>query len=95
MSAYDAARLFRLAVEAAPASSRLHGVGDEGVPFRDIAGVIGRHLNLPVVSLSRDEADSHVGFLGALASADNPTSSALTQERLGWRPVQRSYLLKA
>jgi nucleoside-diphosphate-sugar epimerase len=83
----DAARLFRLAVEAAPAGSRLHGVGDEGVPFRDIAGAIGRHLNLPVVSISREEADSHFGFLSAFASADNPTSSALTQERLGWRPV--------
>jgi nucleoside-diphosphate-sugar epimerase len=83
----DAARLFRLAVEAAPAGSRLHGVGDEGVPFRDIAGVIGRHLNLPVVSISREEADAHFGWLGAFASADNPTSSALTQELLGWRPV--------
>jgi len=57
------------------------------VPFRDIAGVIGRHLNLLVVSISREEADAHLGFLGAFASADNPTSSALTQERLGWRPV--------
>ncbi|SEC25841.1 Nucleoside-diphosphate-sugar epimerase [Paenibacillus sp. GP183] len=83
----DAARLFRLALEAAPAGSRLHGVGDEGVPFSDIAGVIGRHLNLPVVGISREEADAHFGFLGAFASADNPTSSALTQERLGWRPL--------
>jgi nucleoside-diphosphate-sugar epimerase len=84
----DAARLFRLAVEAAPAGSRLHGVGDEGVPFRDIAGIIGRHLNLPVVSISREEADAHFGWLSFAASADNPTSSALTRERLGWRPVQ-------
>jgi nucleoside-diphosphate-sugar epimerase len=84
----DAARLFRLAVEAAPAGSLLHGVGDEGVSFRDIAGVIGRYLNLPVVSISREEAESHFGFLGAFASADNPTSNGLTQERLGWRPVQ-------
>lgn len=83
----DAARLFRLAVEAAPGGSRLHGVTDEGVPFRDIAGVIGRHLNLPVVSISREEADAHFGWLGAFVSADNPTSSALTQERLGWQPV--------
>jgi nucleoside-diphosphate-sugar epimerase len=83
----DAARLFRLAVEAAAAGSRLHGVGDEGVPFRDIAGVIGRHLNLPVVSISREEADAHFGWLGAFASADNPTSSALTQQRLGWQPT--------
>ncbi len=82
----DLARLFRRAVEAAPAGSRLHGVGEEGVPFGDIAEAIGRQLKLPVVSMSRDEADAHFGFLSAIVSADNPTSSALTQERLGWRP---------
>ena len=84
----DAARLYRLALESAPAGSRLDGVGDEGVPFRDIASVIGRHLNLPVVSISREEADAHFGsFLGAVAAADRPRSSARTQELLGWRPV--------
>ena len=83
----DAARLFRLAVEAAPAGSRLHGAGEEGVPFRDIAGVIGRHLNVPVVSISRDEAQAHFGFLAAFASLDGPASSASTQELLGWRPT--------
>ncbi|OXM85677.1 SDR family oxidoreductase [Paenibacillus rigui] len=83
----DAARLFRLAVEAAPAGSRLHGVGDEGVPFRDIAGVIGRHLNLPVASISHEEASAHFGWIGAFASADNPASSAKTQDLLGWKPV--------
>jgi nucleoside-diphosphate-sugar epimerase len=83
----DAARLFRLALEAAPAGSRLPGVGDEGVPFRDIAGVIGCHLNLPVVSISREEAAAHFGSLSAFVSLDNPTSSASTQELLGWRPV--------
>src|SRR5260370_596597 len=84
----DAARLFRLALEIAPEGSRLDGVGDEGVPFRDIAGVIGRHLNLPVVSISREEADAHFGsFLGAVAALDVPKSSAQTQELLGWRPV--------
>jgi nucleoside-diphosphate-sugar epimerase len=84
----DAARLYRLALESAPAESRLDGVGDEGVPFRDIAGVIGRHLNLPVVSISREEANAHFGsFLGAVAAADRPRSSARTQELLGWRPV--------
>jgi nucleoside-diphosphate-sugar epimerase len=84
----DAARLFRLALEAAPAGSRLHGVGDEGVPFRDIAGVIGRHLNLPVVSISREEAADHFSFLSVFVPLDNPTSSTQTQELLGWRPVQ-------
>lgn len=88
----DAAHLYRLALEQAPAGSVLHGVGDEGVPFRDIAAAIGRHLNLPVVSISRDEADAHFGFLGALVAVDNPTSSALTQELLGWRPVHPGLL---
>src|SRR5579859_8372 len=84
----DAARLFRLALESAPAGSRLDGVGDEGVPFRDIASVIGRHLNLPLVSISREEADAHFGsFLGAVAARDIPRSSVETQELLGWRPV--------
>jgi nucleoside-diphosphate-sugar epimerase len=83
----DAARLYRLALESAPAGSRLQGVGDEGVPFRDIASVIGRHLNLPVVSISPEEADAHFGFLAALAAHDLPRSSAQTQELLGWRPV--------
>ena len=88
----DAAALFRLAAEAAPAGSRLHGVGDEGVPFRDIAGAIGRRLDLPVVSISPEEADAHFGFLGHLVQLDNPTSSARTQELLGWRPVHPSLL---
>lgn len=91
----DAARLFRLALESAPAGSLLHGVGDEGIPLRDIATVIGRHMNLPVVSLSREEADAHFGFSGRLGrsvSTDNLTSSALTQARLGWRPIQPSLL---
>ena len=88
----DAARLFRLALEAAPAGSLLHGVGDEGVSVRDIAHVIGRHLNLPVVSISGEEANTHFGFLGAFASTNNPTSSALTQERLGWRPAHPSLI---
>jgi nucleoside-diphosphate-sugar epimerase len=82
----DAARLYRLALEAAPAGSRLHGVGEEGVPFHDIAEAIGRQLKLPVVSVAAKDADDHFGFLAAMVSIDNPTSSAMTQERLGWRP---------
>lgn len=84
---FDAASLFRLALETAPAGSRLDGVHDEGVPFRDIASVIGKQLNLPVVSISRAEADAHFGFLGALASLDIPRTSAQTQELLRWKPV--------
>lgn len=83
----DAAHLFRLAVETAPAGSRLHGAGDEGVPFRQIAESIGCHLNLPVDSITSDEAAAHFGFLGALVSLDIPASSAQTQQILGWRPV--------
>ena len=83
----DAAHLYRLALEAAPAGSRLHAVGDEGVPFREIAEVIGRHLNLPVVSIRPEQADAHFGYLGPLVSLDNPTSSLQTQELLGWKPV--------
>lgn len=83
----DAARLFRLALEAAPAGSRLDGVGDEGIPFRDIANIIGRHLNLPIGSITREEAEAHFGFLGPIAALDIPRSSIQTQELLNWRPV--------
>jgi nucleoside-diphosphate-sugar epimerase len=82
----DAARLYRLAMESAPAGTRLHGVADEGVPFREIAEVIGRHLNLPVTSISLEEAPEHFGMLGGFVTLDNPTSSKLTQELLDWRP---------
>ncbi|HWS91762.1 MAG TPA: SDR family oxidoreductase [Mycobacterium sp.] len=81
----DAVHLYRLALEKAPAGTRLHGVADEGVPFRDIAGVIGLHLDLPVVGISPEEAD-HFGFLSVFASLDNPTSSALTRKELDWHP---------
>jgi nucleoside-diphosphate-sugar epimerase len=84
----DAARLFRLALEQAPAGTRLHAVGDEGVPFRDIAGVIGRHLNLPVTSISRAEADGHFGGFALFASMDVPATSVVTQQRFGWHPTQ-------
>jgi nucleoside-diphosphate-sugar epimerase len=83
----DAANLFRLGVEKAPAGSVLHGVGEEGVPFRDIAAAIGRQLDVPVVSISPEEAEAHFGFLAAFVPLDNPTSSAKTQELLGWRPT--------
>ncbi len=84
----DAAHLYRLALEKAPAGSRLDGVADEGVPFRDIASVISRRLNVPLVGIPREEADAHFGFLGALAALDIPRSSVATQELLGWRPIQ-------
>lgn len=82
----DAARLFRLALEKAPAGSMLHAAGDQGVPFLAIADVIGRHLGVPVASISADRAGEHFGFLGAFVGRDNPTSSELTQGLVGWEP---------
>ncbi|MBD0694751.1 SDR family oxidoreductase [Streptomyces sp. CBMA123] len=84
----DAARLYRLALESAPAGSRLHGVDDQGIPFREIAEAIGRRLNLPVVSIPSTQADAYFGFLSAHATADNPSSNTLTRNLLGWKPVQ-------
>ena len=78
----DAAPLFRLAVENAPAGATLHVVGDEGVAARDFATVIGQHLGLPVESRDAE----HFGFLGPILGVDMPASSALTQDLLGWRP---------
>jgi nucleoside-diphosphate-sugar epimerase len=83
----DAARLYRMALEEAPAGSRLHAVGDEGVPFRDIAEVIGRKLGLPVKSVAAEDAGEHFSFLGGFVALDNPTSGALTRALLGWEPT--------
>jgi nucleoside-diphosphate-sugar epimerase len=82
----DAGRLFRLAVENAPAGSVLQGVGDEGVPTREIAAVIGRHLDVPVASISPDEAAEHFTWLAGFFGADIIASSTLTQQRLDWHP---------
>jgi nucleoside-diphosphate-sugar epimerase len=81
----DAASLYRLAIEQAPAGAVLNAVGDEGVPVREIAEAIGRHLNLPATSLPADE---FAGMFGFLLSTDMPASSAITQELLGWKPTQ-------
>jgi nucleoside-diphosphate-sugar epimerase len=84
----DAARLFRLAVERAPAASRLHGVDDEGVPVRAIAEVIGRRLGVPVVAKSPEDAAGHFGWLAGFLGADCPASSARTQQLLDWHPSE-------
>jgi nucleoside-diphosphate-sugar epimerase len=84
----DAAHLFRLAVESAPPGARLHGVGEEGIPVRDIAEVIGRSLGLKVVAIPTEELARHFGFLGAFFALDCPASSAQTQQMLGWHPAQ-------
>jgi nucleoside-diphosphate-sugar epimerase len=84
----DSARLFHLALENAPAGSTLHAVADEGVPVRDIAEVIGRHLNLPVASVPPADAGEHFTWLARFLAADSPASSTLTRERLGWHPTR-------
>ncbi len=81
----DAASLYRLAVEQAPAGAVLNAVGDEGVPVREIAEAIARHLNLPARSLPAGEFE---GMLVPLLSTDMPASSAITQELLGWKPTR-------
>ncbi|MDB5972834.1 MAG: NAD-dependent epimerase/dehydratase [Hydrocarboniphaga sp.] len=83
----DAARLYRLALEKQEAGSRYHAVGEEGVPMRDIAEIIGRGLKVPVVALSAEEVAAHFGWLAMFAGAEILASSAITQERLGWRPT--------
>jgi nucleoside-diphosphate-sugar epimerase len=75
----DSAKLFRLALEDAPAGSTLHGVADEGVPIRDIAEVIGRHLNVPVVSVSPEDAGEHFTWLADFLGLDAPASTVLTE----------------
>ncbi|KAF8798681.1 NAD dependent epimerase/dehydratase family protein [Phlegmacium glaucopus] len=88
----DAAHLYRLVLEKGTAGARYHGVADEGVPFRDIAQLIGKHLNIPVVSKPIEEAVDHFGWFGHFVGYDNPTSSKRTQQELGWHPSQISLL---
>jgi nucleoside-diphosphate-sugar epimerase len=88
----DAARLYRLALEAAPAGSRLHAVADEGVPLRDIAEVIARKLDVPTASIAPEDANEHFSFLGAFVGVDNPTSSERTRRLLDWEPTHPGLL---
>jgi nucleoside-diphosphate-sugar epimerase len=83
----DSAHLFCLALENAPAGSTLHAVAEEGVSIRDIAEVIGRHLNLPVVSISPEDAAEHFTWMAGFLAIDSPASSVLTRELLGWQPT--------
>ena len=83
----DAARLFRLALEKGAAGATYHGAAEEGVAFRDITGAIGRHLNLPVVNKTPEEAANHFGWFAHFVAVDNPTSSRRTRELLGWQPT--------
>lgn len=83
----DAARLVRLALEKAPARCAVHAVAEEGVPTRDIAEVIGRQLDVPVVSVAPADAAEHFGWIGAFFALDAPASSTITQDLLGWQPT--------
>jgi nucleoside-diphosphate-sugar epimerase len=88
----DAARLFRLALEHAPSGVRLHAVAEEGVTLRAIAQAIGAGLGVPVRSLAADEASAHFDWLAGFVAIDNPTSSALTRNSMGWRPRESELL---
>ena len=88
----DAARLYRLALEKGTAGARWHGVGEQGVPTKQIAEVIGRRLNVPVVSKTPEEAAALLGFIGTVFGMDATTSSARTQEELGWNPTHAGLL---
>jgi nucleoside-diphosphate-sugar epimerase len=83
----DVARLYRLALDKFAAGARYHAVAEEGVPLKDIATVIGRGLNVPVVSIAPEQAQEHFGFLGFFAGRDAQISSAQTRARLGWNPT--------
>jgi nucleoside-diphosphate-sugar epimerase len=84
----DAARLYRLALEKGTAGARYHATDEEGVPFKEIAGVIGRRLNLPVVSKTPEAAAEHFGWFARFAAMDSRASSRQTREALGWGPTQ-------
>ncbi|MBS0529560.1 MAG: SDR family oxidoreductase [Proteobacteria bacterium] len=85
---FDAARAIRLALEKGSAGSRYHIVAEDGVPFREIAEAIGRGLNLPVVSKTKEEAAAHFGWFTHFAGMDAPTSSTRTRAALGWQPTE-------
>lgn len=83
----DAARLFRLAVEEAPAGAVLHGVAEEGIAQREIAETIGEGLGMPTTSLESDRLDAWFGWLAPLVLLDAPATSSATRELLGWEPT--------
>jgi nucleoside-diphosphate-sugar epimerase len=84
----DAARVYRLALERGAQAGHFHAVAEEGVSFKAIAEVIGRRLNIPVVSKSPEEAAKHFGWFAMFAGIDAPTSSARTRAKLDWKPEQ-------
>jgi nucleoside-diphosphate-sugar epimerase len=89
---YDIGRLYRLALENAPAGSTLHGVGDTGIPFRLIAETIAGRLGVDTKSIAPDEAPQYLGFLAPFAALDNPTSNDKTRQLLGWEPTHPGWV---
>jgi nucleoside-diphosphate-sugar epimerase len=88
----DVAHLYRLALEDAPAGTRLHAAGDDGLPMREIAQSIGDHLGVPAASIPAGRLESHFGFLAALIGLDNPVTTLATRKILGWEPVHPGLL---
>ena len=88
----DAARVFRLALEQGAEGGPFHAVAEEGIPFREIAEVIGRQFQLPVVSISQEEAAAHFGMMAAFIAGNGPALSKRTRERLGWAPQEPSLI---
>lgn len=90
---YDAARLYRLALEKGEPGAKYHGVGEQGITMKEIAETIGQELGVPTVSKTFEEAQVHFdGFMAFVIGADNPTSSKKTQDQLGWTPTGRGLL---
>ena len=92
MHRFDAAHLYRLALEKGSAGTCYHAIADEGVPVREIAEVIGRRLSLPVVAKSTEDAAGHFGWMAHFLAIDSPASSAQTQKQLGWKPTHSSLI---
>lgn len=88
----DAARVFRLALEQGAAGGPFHAVAEQGIPYRQIAEVIGRQFQLPAVSLSQEEASAHFGMMAMFIGGNGPASSEHTRERLGWAPQEPGLL---
>ncbi|PDT89205.1 3-beta hydroxysteroid dehydrogenase [Bradyrhizobium sp. Y36] len=89
---FDAARIYRLALEQGASARRYHAIAEQGVPFKAIAEVIGKRLGVPVVSKSAEEAEAHFGWFARFAAVDVPTSSAETRAALGWAPKEKGLI---
>lgn len=90
---FDAASLFRLALEKGIHSSIYHAAAEEGIATKDIATAIGKGLNIPVVSVAPNDAAGHFGWLAPFFSKDTPTSSEITRAQLGWKPKEAGLII--